>query len=449
MRNCLRNAFSIAPTIALLTGLAVVSDALGDDWPGWMGANRDGVYLENGIVDSIPSDGLPVKWRYPIQGGYAGPAVADGRVFVFDYVKTDGEAFNSPGSRANLQGSERLTAIDAQTGKKLWESSYDCPYSVSYPAGPRCTPTVDGDFVFTLGSEGDLRCLSASDGSVVWELSLKNDLGAKVPIWGFASHPLVVGDLLYTMVGGDGQSIVAFEKNTGQVAWKALDGPAGYCPPTIIEAGRTQQLIVYNPYAVYGLDPLTGRAFWDVPIEPAYEMSITRPVVDGNRMFVSGIRQEALMIELAGDSATAKEVWRGENKSAVHCSNSTPMFVGGVVYGTDCVEGNLIAVDGQDGSRLWTTFEATKPGEKRFIKHGTAFLTRVADTNRYLIFSETGDLQMASLTREGFEDLGRTKILEPTGECFGRNVVWSHPAYANRTALARNDKEIVAVDLSE
>ncbi|MCG8650470.1 MAG: PQQ-like beta-propeller repeat protein, partial [Pirellulales bacterium] len=133
-----------------------------------MGPTRDGVYRETGIIDEVPAKGLPVKWRRPIGGGYAGPAVAGGRVFVFDYQKESGDAFNDPGQRAKLKGKERLTALDAKTGKQLWQHTYDCPYSISYPAGPRCTPTVDGDHLFILGSEGDLKCLRCRDGDLVW-----------------------------------------------------------------------------------------------------------------------------------------------------------------------------------------------------------------------------------------------------------------------------------------
>ncbi|MGB7326558.1 MAG: PQQ-binding-like beta-propeller repeat protein [Rubripirellula sp.] len=422
---------------------------MADNWPGWMGPTRDGVYREKGIIDEVPAEGLKVKWRMPIAGGYAGPAVAGGRVFVFDYQKTAGEAFNNPGERANLQGQERLTVLEAGSGKQLWQYAYDCPYSISYPAGPRCTPTVDGEHVYILGSEGDLQALRVTDGELVWKRSLKDDFSADVPIWGFSAHPLVDGDLLYTMVGGDGQGIVAFDKLTGEVKWKAIDSAAGYCPPSIIEHGGARQLIAYTPTSVTSLDPVTGKQYWSIPIEPSYEMSIARPMVDGDLMYASGIRTEAVMIELANDSPNAKEIWRGEPKNAVHSANATPIFADGVVYGTDCDQGSLIAVDAKDGSRLWSTFEATKPDEKRFIKHGTAFLTRVADTDRYLIFSETGDLQMAKLTAAGYEDLGRFHVLEPTSECFGRSVVWSHPAYSGQTVFARNDKEIVAVDLAK
>lgn len=441
---------SRALLVAWLACLVVTTpSALADDWPGWMGPSRDGVYRETGIIDEVPDSGLSVKWRKPVAGGYAGPAAADGRVFVFDYERQSGEAFNDPGARATLQGQERLTALDAATGKQLWQHAYDCAYSISYPAGPRCTPTVDGEHVYTLGSQGDLHCLRVGDGDLVWSRSLKRDFNAEVPIWGFAAHPLVHGDLLYTMVGGTGQGIVALDKLTGEVRWKALDAKAGYCPPTIIEQAGTRQLIVFHPEAVVSLDPSDGSQYWSIPFTPDFEMSIARPVVDGNLMYVSSIRTEALLIQLSEDRPEAKEVWRGAPKNAVHSGNSTPMFVDGVIYGTDCNDGDLVAVDSEDGSQLWTTFEATKPGEERYIRHGTAFLTRVGQSDRYLVMSETGDLLMARLTKEGYESLGRFHAVEPTSECFGRDVVWSHPAYANRTAYIRNDKEIVAVDLAK
>lgn len=208
-------------------------------------------------------------------------------------------------------------------------------------------------------------------------------------------------------------------------------------------------MIAYTPTSVTSLNPKTGSQYWSIPIAPSFDMAIARPMVDGDLMYASGIRTEALMIRLATDQPTAQEVWRGEPKDAVHSANATPIFADGVIYGTDCDQGSLIAVDAKDATRLWATFEATQPGEKRFIKHGTAFLTRIADTDRYLIFSETGDLIVANLTADGYEERGRFHVLEPTAECFGRSVVWSHPAYSERTMYARNDKEIVAVDLAK
>ncbi|KAA1262073.1 Outer membrane protein assembly factor BamB precursor [Rubripirellula obstinata] len=444
----------------LFIAIGLVTDSkhsAADEWRGWMGNDRDGVYRETGVIDQIPEDGLEIKWRTPVEGGYAGPAVSDGKVFVFDYVKASGSAFNHPTSRVSLSGNERLMALDQQTGEPIWEHTYECVYNISYPAGPRCTPTIDEDRVYILGSQGDLRCLDINDGSLIWKKSLTADFSAEVPLWGFSAHPLIEGDLLYTMVGGDGQAVVAMDKMTGEVKWKAIDDTAGYCPPSIVDFGGKRQLMVYHPTAVTSLDPTDGSQHWTIPIKPSYEMSINRPMVDGNKMYVSGIQYAAVLIELSGtandessdDSITAKEVWRSENNEAVHCANSTPMFVDGIIYGADCNKGSLIAVDANDGTRLWKTFEATRPDEKRFIKHGTCFLTRMGETDRYLIFTELGDLQIAKLTRDQYENLGSFHVLEPTGEAFGRDVVWSHPAYADRTAYIRNDKEIVAVSLAK
>lgn len=421
--------------------------AYADQWTGWMGDDREGVYRSQGDVALGPE--TKVLWKHPIGGGYAGPSVADGKIFVFDYKIASGSVENDPGRRVNLSGRERLLALDAETGNEIWQHQYECPYSISYPAGPRCTPTVDGDRVYTLGSEGDLRCINIADGSVKWKTNFKEDFAAEVPIWGFASHPLIDGDLLYTMVGGDGQGVVAFDKITGAVRWKTLDARAGYCPPSMIQFGGEQQLIIYHPEGVVSLDPIDGSQFWTIPIAPLYDMSINRPMVDGSKMYVSGIRTQAMLIALNPNEPSAKEEWFEDGKQAVHCANSTPMFVDGVVYGTDCNEGSLIAVDAKDGSRLWSTFAATQPNETRFVKHGTAFLTRIGETNQYLILSEIGDLIVAKLTRDGYEELGRKHILEPTGEAFGRDVLWSHPAYVDGIAYARNDKEIVAVKIEK
>ena len=446
MKTKLRLARSVV--VVALCWIAA-GTARGDDWSGWMGDHRDGVYRENGIVDEIPKRGLPVKWRTPIQAGYAGPAVVGGKVFVFDYEKTSGEQFNNPGKRALLKGYERLLVLDSKTGEQLWSHRYERPYNISYPSGPRCTPTVDDKHVYILGAEGDFRCLTVDGGELVWKRQLAEEFGAEVPVWGFSAHPLVHGDLIYTMVGGEGQGIVAFDKRTGEVRWKALDVGAGYCAPTIVQAGGVEQLIVFHPEGVQGLNPLDGSSYWDVPVNPSYEMSVAIPVVEGNRMYVSSIHTEAVMIELSSDKPGATELWRGEPKNAVHCSNAAPFFVDGVVYGTDCLQGSLIAVDGANGNRLWETFAPTKPDEKRFAKHGTAFMTRLGESNRYFLMSETGDLLVAELTEKGFSERGRMHVVDPTNESFGRPVVWSHPAYADRTVFVRNDKELVAVDLSK
>ena len=433
---------------ALLCGLTAATARADDEWGQWMGPNRDGVYSESGVIDAIPESGLKIKWRMPINGGYAGPAAADGKVFVFDFKRADGKAFNHPTKRVELKGEERLVVLDAKTGEEKWVHKYDCDYNISYPAGPRCTPTVDGEHVYILGSEGDFRCLKTKNGDLVWKKNLKTDFGVEAPLWGFSSHPLVDGDLIYTMVGGKGQGVVAFNKLTGDVQWKALDCSAGYCPPTIIEKGGARQLVIFQPEGVTSLNPSSGSQYWNIPLKPKYEMSICRPMLSGDMLYASGIGTASVMIQLDDSKPSATELWRGNPRNSVFSANATAMFVDGTIYGSDCQMGSLIAADGKTGERLWTTFDATDPKQKRRLNHGTAFLTRIGTSNRYFVMSEIGDLLVVELTPEKYVSKGRFHVLDPSGEAFGRPVVWSHPAYANRTAYVRNDKEIVAVDLA-
>jgi hypothetical protein len=187
-----------------------------------------------------------------------------------------------------------------------------------------------------------------------------------------------------------------------------------------------------------------------------YGMSIMAPQVAdtslGRVLFASGIGRVAALFALPAGDAPPSLLWRGAPKSAVYCANSTPFIAGDVLYGCDCDTGALTAVALADGRRLWETLAPTTGGERR-SKHGTAFLVRQAEpvagdppaATRTWIFSETGDLILARLSPERYEELGRMRVVEPTNECFGREVVWSHPAFAGGCIFVRNDRELVCV----
>ena len=414
-----------------------------DDWPQWLGPNRDSVWRESGIVGKIPADGLPIKWRVPVELGYSGPAVADGKVFVTDYVKTSGKITNNPGGRDKLEGTERLLCLDAGSGKLLWKHEYECPYQMSYPGGPRCTPTVDSGRVYTLGAEGDLICLEADSGDVVWQKQLKTEYKVETPIWGFAAHPLVRDNALYCVVGGPGSVAVAFDKNTGKELWRALSAKEpGYCPPTWIEHAGVPQLLIWHPEAMNSLNPKTGHVYWSLPLKPSYGMSIAAPRKLGDRLFASGIGTAAALFKLNDQRPAAEILWQGKTKMALYSANSTPFLEGDVIYGVDCRPGALVAARLEDGRRLWETFEPT--GGERRTNHGTAFLVKHDD--KFWLFNEAGDLILARLTPEAYQELGRFHVLDPTNTAFNRDVVWSHPAFAGGCVFARNDKEIVCVD---
>lgn len=427
--------------------VALGHSAIADDWPQWLGPERSSVWRETGIVHKFPEDGLPVKWRAECGLGYSGPAVAAGKVFLADYVKESGTVTNNPGGRDELKGRERLLCLDANTGELLWKFEYEQPYFVSYPGGPRCTPTVDGDRVYSLGAEGKLFCLAVDDGQVIWGKDFKKEYQAATPFWGHSAHPLVDGDLLFCLVGSDGNAAMAFDKHTGKEVWRALsanDGP-GYCPPTMIEHAGVRQLLIWHPESINSLDPKTGKVYWSIPLKPAYGMSVTAPRKAGSYLFASGIGEVGALLRLDDDKPGAEVVWRGEQRSAVYCCNSTPFIEDGTIYGCDVGTGYLIAARLSDGQRLWETRKATRDGDRR-DRHATAFIVQHDD--HYFLFAETGDLISAKLSPSGYTEISRFHVLEPTNEAFRRNVVWSHPALANRCLFARNDKEIVCVSLA-
>jgi outer membrane protein assembly factor BamB len=423
---------SARPFAAVLVAAVVAPLAPADDWPQWMGPNRDGDWKETGVLTKFPSGGPKKLWSVPIAGGYAGPAVADDKVFVFDYARAEGDAGNNPAKRSELVGKERLLCLDAKDGHEVWKFEYDCKYSVSYPAGPRCTPTVIGGKVYTLGAMGHLHCLDAGTGKPIWSKNFTADYKAETPIWGFAGHPLVFKNLLVCLVGGPDALLVAFDKDTGAEKWKALtppsDGP-GYGTPALIDAGGTTQLVFWHPKAVVGLNPSTGGSYWSVPLKPSYGMSIMAPRKEGDTLFTGGIGHAAVAIKLDPARPAATEAWRGQKNTSVYPVNSTPLIEDGVIYGVDQ------PVIGEDQDEGYTGAGS-----------GTAFLVKNGD--RYFLFAETGHLVIAKLTPKEYEEIDRAKLVEPTGEAFGRKVVWSHPAFARRCVFVRNDKEIACFSLA-
>lgn len=441
----------IAMTLLACSALTPVQ---ADDWPQWMGPQRDGVWRETDIVDAFPSDGPPIRWRVKIGGGYAGPAVANGRVFVTDrQLKPGSEVPADPFKRGAIPATERVLCLNESDGKEVWKHEYDCPYTVSYPAGPRCTPTVDDDRVYTLGAEGNLFCFKAATGDIVWSKDLLKEFHIKTsPLWGFAAHPLVDGNKLICLVGGEGNAVVAFDKMTGKILWHVGDavtahGP-GYCPPIIINHGGRRILLAFHPEGLHALNPETGEVIWFYDWEINNGLTVPMPRVVGDRIFLTTFYNGAKMLKLSENGSEVSEVWvrkgRSEkNTDAIHSIMPTPWFDGDLIFGIDSY-GELRGLDAKNGDRIWTTYEATGGKSERWAN---AFLVKQGD--RFFIPNEKGDLIIAKLDRAGYHEISRTHLLEPTGSAQQRKVVWSHPAFANRNIYLRNDEEIVSASLAK
>jgi outer membrane protein assembly factor BamB len=438
------------------------STAQADDWPQWLGPQRDGVWRENGILERFPKNGPKVRWRSPVGGGYAGPAVAGGRVYLLDRQLADGakNPTNAFGKGA-IAGSERVLCLDETTGKIVWEHKYDCTYRISYPAGPRATPVVSGGRVYTLGAMGDLLCLDANSGKIIWSKNFLKEYEAPVPLWGFAAHPLLDGDKLICVVGGSDSLAVAFHKDTGKEIWRALSArEPGYCPPMIYsfpnsgsETGQ-RQLIIWHPESVNGLDPETGKVYWTQPFQVRAGLTIPSPRQASDLLFVTAFYNGPMMLKLDSTMGQPTVLWKGKSNSempnrtdGLHSIMPTPFIVDGYIYGV-CSYGQLRCLKADTGERVWESVQATGSSAKPAggDRWKNVFLVRQED--RFFLFNEGGDLIIARLTPKGYDEISRAHILEPTNLMAGRPVVWSHPAFANRSMYVRNDKEIVCVSLA-
>ena len=425
---------------------------LAEEWPEWRGKGRLGIWEETDVLERFPEGGLEIRWRASTHGGYAGPAVAGGRVYVADFEEV-----------RPLQGRERLLCLDEGTGKILWTHSWEVSYARlmrSYAIGPRATPTVDADFVYVVGASGVLRALKGETGELVWEKNFERDYATEVPTWGVTGAPLVEGDLLIAIVGGvPDAEVVAFDKRTGKEVWRALspEPEMGYAQPVVFEAGGVRQLIVWHPSAVTSLNPESGKVYWEELWEVRAGMTVATPVRSGNHLFLSQFYGGSMMMKLDPSRPSASLVWKRKGKSerpedtdSLHALMTTPVLEDGLIFGV-CSYGQFRCLDASTGDRIWESLDLIELG-----RWATAFLVRNGD--RYFANNDLGDLIIARFDEKGYHEVDRTHLIEPTANSsFGsrpgnrrpseRVVNWSHPAYANGHIVARNDGEILSASL--
>jgi outer membrane protein assembly factor BamB len=415
-----------------------------DDWPEWRGKGRLGVWNETGLVDRLPAT-LPVTWRTSINGGYSGPAVAGGHVFVTDATRR----------KVGDQVVERLVVLDESTGKILWTKEWETDYSPMvdvWSIGPVATPTVDGDRVYVVGRMGDMFALNVADGKVLWQKNYEKDFGTIIPLYGTTSAPIVDGDRLIALVGGlEGANYMALDKLTGKEIWRSRssDPEPGYNQPTIIEAAGVRQLIAWDPNAVSGLDPVTGKVYWEVPFTVQLALTIMTPVHHGPYLFVATQYSGARMVKLDDKKPGAALLWSNDtrNEDTINPATSTPVIDGDYIYGLSSF-GTLRCLEIATGKLVWETQALTK----EHVMYVSAYFVRNGD--RYFINNDRGELIIAKLSPRGYEEVSRSQLITPTHPQIRRRAAglvahWTQPAYANKHLITRNDNEIISVNLAK
>jgi outer membrane protein assembly factor BamB len=425
--------------ISLLLGLLLAGlcfEGRADEWPQWRGPNRDGVWSETGLIQRFPGETIKRKWSVPIASGYSGPTVAEGKVYVTDRV-TDPEQ------------QERVHCFDFETGQQVWSYSYPREYvDVGYTAGPRACVTVDSGRAFALGTMGDLHCFEAAAGKLLWKRDLLADYRIRMPIWGIASAPLVHQDLVILQVGGAEKCLVALDAATGTERWSALTDRASYSAPILIQQAGQTVLVCWTGDSVAGLDPITGKVHWRHPFEPTRMVIATAtPVLHENHLFVTSFYDGSLLLKVNPEELNVEPVWRilgpSETRTeALHSMISTPFLQGEEIYGFDSY-GEFRCLDLLTGERLWENLEIV-PRARWSTVH------TVRNGEDLWMFNERGELLRGQVSRAGFREFTRAKLIEPTQDQLRQRggVCWAHPAYAYKHVFARSDKELVCASLS-
>lgn len=399
-----------------------------DDWPQWRGPNRDGVWSETGILETFPPEGLKVRWRAPVGIGFSSPIVSDGRVFV-----TDSEL-------AQPKARERVHAFDAATGEHQWTYAYDANYpdaafQEKYQRGPIATPVAVDGRIYTLGAAGNVVCLEATKGVLLWESDLQKVYpGSEIYP---SPSPLIEGDILVLLVGAKpAASVIGLNKNTGEKVWEALDDGESASSPIVITAAGVRQLIVWTDRAVTALAPATGDVLWRQLVKITKDADVSTPVCNGVQLLIGG-----LMLELDPAKPAATVLWPSLEAGArrVFSDTSTALIQGDYIY-TLKFMGNFGCVDAKTGTQVWETDQVSG------TRNG-ASVHPTANGNTVLLYNDHGELIRARLAPDGYHEISRARVLEPT-ENFNRKVAWAAPAYANRSIYARTDKELVCASLA-
>ncbi|TDJ67417.1 MAG: dehydrogenase [Planctomycetota bacterium] len=416
--------------------LSASASAPNDDWPQWRGPARDGTWRETDIVDSFPEGGLEIVWRVAIGSGYTGPTVADGRVYVMDRLEEPNEV-------------ERVHCFDARTGTALWTHTYDCEYAgVSYEAGPRCAVLIHEGRAYSLGTMGHLFCFDAESGKVLWAKDLDAEYSIQMPVWGIAAAPVIEGDTLIVPACGKDAYLVGLDAKTGAERWRSLSDRGNYSAPIVIDQAGERVLVSWTGDRIVGVDPTSGALHWEYPFKGSrMPLGVASPVQYEDMLFFTGFYDGCVLLRLDPEELAVEELWkrRGQNERStdgLHSIISTPLILDGYVYGVDSY-GELRCLDLFDGRRVWedqTAVPRARWATIHFVQNG----------ERTWMLNERGELLIAQLSPEGFEELDRAPLIEPTlGQLGDRGgVCWSHPAFANRHVYARNDEELVCASLA-
>jgi len=401
--------------ISMLAGLT----ARAADWPQFLGPTRNGISPETNLATAWPADGPVTRWKKDVGAGFAGPAVAGGKLFLFQ----------------RRGDKEIVDCLDAKTGGGLWHFDYPTGYQddFGFDDGPRGTPAVADGKVYTMGAEGFVHCLEVKDGKEVWNVDCKQRFQCAKGFFGMACSPLVEGGMVILNIGGgDGAGIIALDRSTGALRWKSGSDEAGYSSPVAASMDGARYALVFTRAGLSGLNPTTGARCFDFPWRSREDASVNAatPIVEGNLIFLTASYGTGAVL-LRVDHGGLEKVWSGGD--ALSCHYATPVLRDGFLYGIDG------RADPGMQPRPSLRCVELKTGKVRWSEDDFGAATVTLADGQLFILTENGELIRAPVNPKAFHVAARAQIL-PLG-------VRAFPALADGCLFARSKDKLICVSL--
>ncbi|MFN7920634.1 MAG: PQQ-binding-like beta-propeller repeat protein [Bryobacteraceae bacterium] len=388
---------------------ALLSAAFAEDWPQWRGIDRDGKSPEKGLLAKWPSGGPAVAWSVNGMGeGYSAVSISQGRVFTL-------------GQHGDT---ESVIALDAATGKKLWQTAIGGGYHERRGDGPRSVPTVQGDRLWAYAADGSLASLESKTGKRLWTVNAVKDFGGSVPHWGYSESPLIDGNNVIVNAGGNGTAVVALDKSSGKLVWKSQNDSAAYSSAVLAQVGNVRQVLTFTSRGALALNANNGELLWRYENVANRTANIATPIFHDGHVFYSsdyGTGCALLKLNAEGGSVKANEVYFNRDMKN-HYSSS--VLVGEHLYGYS--SSILTAMKFRTGDVAWRDRSAGK-GSVMF-----------ADGNLYVV-GETGTVALVEATPEAYREKSRFEL--PKRSSF---PAWAPPVIANGILYIRDQDNLHA-----
>lgn len=397
--------FSIRTILIFLVIPAMYSPA--NDWPQWRGPRQDGISHEDGLLETWPEDGPQELWRITLGKGYSAVSVVDGRAYTMYCDNSN----------------EYVVCLDIRDGKILWRVRSDKKYKNAFGDGPRATPTLYEGRVYTHGASGSILCLNAETGVEHWSLNSLEKFGAKNLEWGLSASPAILDDKVIIVAGGkESKSLVALDKEFGEVIWASLNDKAGYSTPILIEVNSMKQVAVFTGEAIVGVALEDGKELWRFPWKTNYDANIATPIYHNNRLFISsGYDSGAVLLGLTvqGDGTQVKVIWKSRYMKNQFSSS---VLVDGFLYGFS--------------NTIFTCMDFNT-GEVKWIQRGFYKGSLLVADGKLIIYSERAKLVLAEISPDSFKQLAIAGIL--------KGKTWTVPTLSNGRLYVRNQDELVCL----